>query len=371
MPFDRWLAAEANSFQHNVVPDEIGTANAHSVGVGFMGGDGNQMFELPDGQMGVTMGDSMVALGPGVTRSQCPIVRNSLGIFSSHDLETCDTTWHWGDRGDPTTPYGFFDDVTVEGIGFQRGTSGGVMITDDALLMWGALLRGDGAFEIWGGWMELYFNISGQPDPRIWGRVMIDMPIPHYKGAPFPNSVPKKVGDKVIFKIRHWFGRADIEQLLSCELHQMEWLHGDGRWRFELPDKYGVVRPARAHRWVDREKFIFGRSEGGIAQRDDGKWVMSAFGLFVPTVYYALADELEGPYEGLVEPYAPDDIFSFFDSKQYGYSAQLIEFGDWAGRAPNDHVYIHSTNGSNSGTSIFSDARYYWPRVYKWTAPTP
>src|SRR3982751_7065450 len=89
----RWSAAE-NKFKYNVVSGEIGQAGAHSVGTGLMGGDGFQAFDLGGGRTGFTTGDTIWATAAGQTRSQCTVLRNSIGIMTGYDFSTSSMAWY-------------------------------------------------------------------------------------------------------------------------------------------------------------------------------------------------------------------------------------------------------------------------------------
>lgn len=366
----RWTAAENNFLKYNVVPGEIGTSGAHSVGAGFFGGDGLGSCDLGGGRTMWMAGDTFYATAGGQARASCAFVRNSVGISTGYDLSTCSTAWYVRDSGGVKVP--FFAETVADGVGFEKGSSGAVRL-DNVLIACGALVRATSVFpffDLYGSWADLFWNIDDTPNNWLW--TPLDLPFPKGPGAPYTTAAPRDPGDGfVYFFVGSSIVRFDRNKAKSGDLSNPEWVTASGV-AADRPDRYGMNSYVRENRWTDHETFFLGRTAGdSYSQRGGGAWQLRGAGLFVPEVWYALASSVKGPYAGLNVDYTVSDAGSVLAGGKYVYAASTTQQLTFSGKTGNDHVVVYSTNGSNSGTSVFADARYYWPEILKVTSPSP
>lgn len=357
----RWTAAE-NLIKYN---RSANTAGAVSLGQGLFGADGFQHCDLGGGKTLWTCGDTFWAKSAGKNRSQCVIVRNSVGITDNYDLSAASTpTWYAG--GDPTDyPLPFFGNTHFNGVPYSKGTSGAVKLSSEIVLAWGALVRATPTFPgfaLDGSWVTLLTNISDTPDN--WQHIEVPFGAPadtlhHAGGRPFVS------GGQVYFPMASGrMARVPVARALLGDLTNVYWFDGREGWVRDAPDRRGLNPQRRVQRYVDGAPF----------QRSDGQWQVTGGGLLDAVVEYDTADNMMGPFapgDGLDEfgyhptsrtfIYRPPGAEGVLAGHKYIYAIATVPWLTWSGKAAADQPIIYSTNGGTNGESVFTDARYYWP----------
>lgn len=386
---ERWPEAEAN-FRYNMVGGATPAANSHSVGVGLFGADGYGTVDLGGSRRLVGVGDTFWATAAGKTRGQCRFLRNTVGILQGDNPETMDVEWFCG--GDPVShPLPWLNVHAVDGIPYSRGWGGGLKIASDLLLLWGGLVRSSNTFPFFslhGIWFSLFSDLAG--DPTTWTEIKLKSPINTdiqpssvgVGGGPFLDDS----GDYLMFALELFGGwgmaRLPLERALAGDLSEWAYADGAGGWERDMPDRWGGnIHQSRIN--------FFGT--GHPLHRIDGNWQVCGGGLLDPHVDTDVQDNPLGPWQkgdalnGLT--YVPSERTEFYrpppfnalspavnqcssvlSGKKYLYGPHVMQGMRWDGNNVfEDAVVLYSTNNSNHGTSVFSDARYYWPEVLRVT----